>query len=307
VAQVLQSASDQLHDAAHSLRSYLHHTEPEPQRLQALDERLASWMGLAKRYRRPPAELPELLSQWQAELGQLDAAADLNALEQHVRAAQAALHTEAQRVSQIRQHQAPQLSAAITQAMQQLGMVGGVFEVALLAQASPQSFGAESVEFWVAGHAGSTPRPLAKVASGGELSRIALAIAVTTSSLTRGEQCAGTLIFDEVDSGVGGAVADTVGRLMQQLGRSRQVLAVTHLPQVAACADHHFVVAKTTHHGLTQSSITHTTGPARVSEIARMLGGAHLASTSLAHAQEMLLATPPAPPGRSPKMSKKTP
>ena len=126
--------------------------------------------------------------------------------------------------------------------MQQLGMAGGRFEVALLAQDAPQSFGLESAEFLVAGHAGSTPRPLAKVASGGELSRIALAIAVTTSQL--GRDGAGTLIFDEIDAGVGGAVAETVGRLMKQLGRDRQVLAVTHLPQVAACADHHFVVVQ---------------------------------------------------------------
>jgi DNA repair protein RecN (Recombination protein N) len=310
VAEVVRSASDQLQDAAHSLGSYLHHTELDPQRLQALDARIASWMGLAKRYRSTPAELPELLTQWQAALEKLDAAADLKALEAQRSAAQAALQTEAQRVSKIRRQHAPQLSAAITQAMQQLGMVGGVFEVALLAQTSPQSFGAESAEFLVAGHAGSTPRPLAKVASGGELSRIALAIAVTTSSLTRGDPSASTLIFDEVDSGVGGAVADTVGRLMQQLGRSRQVLAVTHLPQVAACADQHFVVAKTTQNGAAESHISNIKGPARVSEIARMLGGAHLASTSLAHAQEMLVAAPPdaqIAPTRRPKMGKKTP
>ena len=121
-------------------------------------------------------------------------------------------------------------------------MAGGRFEVALTAQEAPQSFGLESAEFLVAGHAGSTPRPLAKVASGGELSRIALAIAVSTSQVAAGTEAAATLIFDEIDAGVGGAVAETVGRLMKQLGRDRQVLAVTHLPQVAACADHHFVV-----------------------------------------------------------------
>ncbi|HUP08807.1 MAG TPA: DNA repair protein RecN, partial [Caldimonas sp.] len=153
-------------------------------------------------------------------------------------------------------------------------------------QEQPQSFGLESIEFRVAGHAGSTPRPLARVASGGELSRIALAIAVTTSQSMAGS--AGTLIFDEIDAGVGGAVAETVGRLMKQLGRDRQVLAVTHLPQVAACADHHHVVSKRTEGGRTTSAVDAVTGEARVAEVARMLGGERLSGTSLAHAQEMI-------------------
>jgi DNA repair protein RecN (Recombination protein N) len=173
--------------------------------------------------------------------------------------------------------------------MQQLGMAGGRFEVALTTQDAPQSFGLESAEFLVAGHAGSTPRPMAKVASGGELSRIALAIAVTTSQLSQaGEAVVGTLIFDEVDAGVGGAVADTVGRLMKQLGRDRQVMAVTHLPQVAACADHHFVVSKALREGSTRSDITPVAGEARVAEVARMLGGERMSGTTLAHAQELL-------------------
>jgi DNA repair protein RecN (Recombination protein N) len=136
----------------------------------------------------------------------------------------------------------------------------------------------------VAGHAGSTPRPVGKVASGGELSRIALAIAVTTSELGS----AGTLIFDEVDSGIGGAVAETVGRLMKQLGKDRQVLAVTHLPQVAACADHHLLVAKQLVGKSTESSVVAIEGEQRVKEVARMLGGEKLSGTTLAHAKEML-------------------
>jgi DNA repair protein RecN (Recombination protein N) len=172
-------------------------------------------------------------------------------------------------------------------------MSGGRFEVALTMQEAPQSFGLESAEFLVAGHAGSTPRPMAKVASGGELSRIALAIAVTTSQLSQSggsdaRESAGTLIFDEVDAGVGGAVADTVGRLMKQLGRDRQVMAVTHLPQVAACADHHFVVSKALRDGSTRSDVTPVNGEARVAEVARMLGGERLSGTTLAHAQELL-------------------
>ena len=147
----------------------------------------------------------------------------------------------------------------------------------------------ETAEFLVAGHAGSTPRPLAKVASGGELSRIALAIAVTTSTLASGDAAAAsTLIFDEIDAGIGGAVAEVVGRLMKQLGRGTQVLAVTHLPQVAASADHHFVVSKQLRDGLTLSEVNAVGGEVRVAEVARMLGGERLSNTRLAHAQEML-------------------
>ncbi|MBC8057815.1 MAG: DNA repair protein RecN [Rhizobiales bacterium] len=287
--EVLQGAQAQLQDAAHTLRGYLNHTELEPQRLQALDERLSAWMGLARRYRRPPEELPSLLAQWRTELRALDAAADLDGLRSELSQALAAYETEARRVSTSRRAGAPKLANAVTQAMQQLGMAGGRFEVALLKQEAPQSFGLESAEFLVAGHAGSTPRALGKVASGGELSRIALAIAVTTSQLKTGtDAAAATLIFDEIDAGVGGAVAETVGRLMKQLGRDRQVLAVTHLPQVAACADHHFVVSKQLRDGLTLSEVNAVGGEVRVAEVARMLGGERLSNTSLAHAQEML-------------------
>lgn len=297
VIEVLQGAQAQLQDAAHTLSSYLHHTEVEPERLQEVDERMSAWMGLARRYRRPPAELAALLAEWKTELAALDAASDLDGLERAAAAAKSELGAKAKAVTAARKQAAPKLSAAITQAMQQLGMAGGRFEVALVAQETAQSFGNESAEFLVAGHEGSTPRPLAKVASGGELSRIALAIAVTTSQL--GE--AGTLIFDEIDAGVGGAVAETVGRLMKQLGRDRQVMAVTHLPQVAACADHHFVVSKAARDGATRSDVQAVSGEARVGEIARMLGGERLSGTSLAHAQEMLAVgaeTAPGPRGR---------
>ncbi len=284
--EALRGAQAQLQDASHTLSTYLHGTELEPARMQELDERLSAWLTLARRYRRPPADLPALLNQWQGELQALDAATDLAALTAALAQACSGFEQEAQRVSRARRAAAPKLAGAITLAMQQLGMSGGLFEVGLLTQDQPQSFGLESAEFLVAGHAGSTPRPLAKVASGGELSRIALAIAVTTCQQDRAG--VGTLIFDEIDAGVGGAVAEIVGRLMKQLGRERQVLAVTHLPQVAACADQHLLVAKTLQDGLTLSTVQHVAGEARVAEIARMLGGERLSSTSLAHAHEML-------------------
>jgi DNA repair protein RecN (Recombination protein N) len=172
--------------------------------------------------------------------------------------------------------------------MQGLGMQGGVFEVLLAATAQATMGGLEEVSFLMAGHPGATPRPVSKVASGGELSRMALAIAVTTSQLGTAQ----TLIFDEVDAGVGGAVAETVGRLMKQLGADRQVLAVTHLPQVAACADQHLLVskrlAKTGQLGQTHSAVAEIANELRVAEIARMLGGERLSTTTLAHAREML-------------------
>jgi DNA repair protein RecN (Recombination protein N) len=284
LTEVLASALAQVEDAVHSLNGYARHAELEPQRLAELDERLALWVSLARRYKRTPAELPELLAAWRAELQKLDAATDLAGLEKAEQAAKGAYMDEARSISKARGKAAPLLAKAITQAMQGLGMQGGKFEVALAKLEQPAQYGLEQAEFLVAGHSGSTPRPVGKVASGGELSRIALAIAVTTSQLGQAQ----TLIFDEVDSGVGGAVAETVGRLMKQLGRDRQVMAVTHLPQVAACADQHLMVAKRTDKGQTASTVEAVNGEQRVAEVARMLGGEKLSGTTLAHAKEML-------------------
>lgn len=284
VAEVLASSLAQVEDAAHSLQGYLRKTDLDPERLAELDERMGSWLSLARRYKRQPAELPALLASWKEELAKLDAAADLAALEAAEKKEHEAFLKEAKALSAARAKAAPQLAKAVTQAMQGLGMQGGRFEVALEKAEAPAAHGLEEVGFLVAGHAGSTPRPVGKVASGGELSRIALAIAVTTSRLGGAQ----TLIFDEVDSGVGGAVAETVGRLMKQLGRDRQVLAVTHLPQVAACADHHLVVAKKADKGAVASSVAPVEGEKRVAEVARMLGGERLSGTTLAHAKEML-------------------
>nr|WP_315228675.1 DNA repair protein RecN [uncultured Albidiferax sp.] len=283
LTEVLASSLAQAEDAAHSLHTTLRKTELDPQRLGALDDRLSQWVSLARRYKRTPAELPALLASWKTELARLDAAADAQALETAERKAQAAYRAEAQALGKARALAAPKLAKAITLAMQGLGMQGGQFQVALQ-KTEPSASGLEEVQFLVAGHAGSTPRAVGKVASGGELSRIALAIAVTTSELGTAQ----TLIFDEVDSGVGGAVAETVGRLMKQLGRDRQVLAVTHLPQVAACADHHLVVAKQRDGKSTVSSVALVLGEQRVAEVARMLGGEKLSGTTLAHAKEML-------------------
>ena len=284
LTEVLASSVAQVEDAVHTLRAYLRKTELDPDRLNELDARMALWMSLSRRYKRAPADLADLLGGWREALAQLEASTDLVALEAAQGKAQAAFLAEARTISKARVKAAPQLAKAITQAMQGLGMQGGMFEVALTPLAQPQASGLEEVAFLVAGHAGSTPRPVNKVASGGELSRMALAIAVTTSQLGTAQ----TLIFDEVDAGVGGAVAETVGRLMKQLGHDRQVLAVTHLPQVAACADHHLVVAKQLKDGMTLSTVASVQGEQRVAEVARMLGGERLSGTTLAHAKELL-------------------
>jgi DNA repair protein RecN (Recombination protein N) len=284
LAEILASSLAQAEDAAHSLHTYLRKTELDPTRLAELDARMSLWMSLARRYKRSPEDLPGLLTSWREELARLDSAVDLDGLEAAERQAHQAYLTEARALSKTRSKAAPKLAKAITGAMQGLGMQGGRFKVALQPLEAPGQAGLEEVVFLVAGHTGSTPRPVGKVASGGELSRIALAIAVTTSELGSAQ----TLIFDEVDSGVGGAVAETVGRLMKQLGRDRQVLAVTHLPQVAACADHHLVVAKRADTQGTASSVAPVTGEQRVAEVARMLGGERLSGTTLAHAKEML-------------------
>ncbi|MET0381850.1 MAG: DNA repair protein RecN [Burkholderiaceae bacterium] len=298
--EALDGAEAQLQDAAHGLSGYLSRTDLDPGRLGELDDRMSSWMGLARRFRRRPEDLPALQAEWRGALAALDAAADPAHLRRRVDDALALWRAEAARVSARRAAAAPRMAARVTEAMQQLGMDGGRFDVALAPQAEPQPFGAETVEFLVAGHAGSTPRPLAKVASGGELSRLALAIAVTAARSTAARAsgtgtgaptssaAVGTLIFDEIDSGVGGTVADAVGRLMKRLGRHAQVLAVTHLPQVAACGDHHFVVAKRSADGRTTSGVVALNGESRVAEVARMLGGERGAGTSLAHAQELI-------------------
>ena len=288
----LSSALAQAEDAAHSLQAWLRRADLDPEGLADIDARMGLWLALSRRYKRTPQELPALYLGWQQELVKLDAAVDLAALEAAEQNAKNAFMAEARKRSQARQKAAPKLAASITQAMQSLGMQGGQFQVQLQALDEPASHGLEEVQFLVAGHAGSTPRPVGKVASGGELSRIALAIAVTTSQLGAAQ----TLIFDEVDAGVGGAVAETVGRLMKQLGKDRQVLAVTHLPQVAACADHHWVVSKHVDKEGVASQVTPATGEQRVAEIARMLGGERLSDTTHAHAREMLQAMTKAAP-----------
>ncbi|MDA8457106.1 DNA repair protein RecN [Acidovorax sp. GBBC 3334] len=294
---VLTSCLAQASDVSHSLQSYLRHTDVDPDGLETLDTRMGLWMSLARRFKRQPQDLPGLLAGWEDELARLDGASDIEGLTERARESEAAFMKVAREISRSRSKAAPDLARAITKAMQGLGMKGGRFEVALDEASDPGPHGLDNVAFLVAGHEGVTPRPIGKVASGGELSRISLAISVTTSQL--GE--APTLIFDEVDSGVGGSVAETVGKLMQKLGHDRQVLAVTHLPQVAACANHHLVVSKRSHHQGTSSTVVPVDGEDRVREMARMLGGGDRASSAtLAHASEMLQINATRPKAKKP-------
>ena len=283
-AESLESSITQLEDISRSLNGYLRHTELDPDKLAQLDQRLGNWLALARRYKRQPEDLPELLTSWKTELHSLDAFADINTLEQASQQAWQAYEKHAKALSTVRRKAADRLSTAITAAMQELGMAGGRFVATVSAAKEPRSDGMDDVELLVAGHPGTEPKPIAKVASGGVLSRISLAIAISTSELGQ----APTLIFDEIDSGIGGAVADAVGRVMRSLGRDHQVLAVTHLAQVAARGDTHLVVSKRRSKAGTSSHIQAVNDASRVDEIARMLGGEHISSTSRAHAQEMI-------------------
>jgi DNA repair protein RecN (Recombination protein N) len=288
ICEELESSLAQVQDASRSLQAYLRKIDLDPTRLAQLDSRMVDWLSLSRRFKCTPDALHSLLLGWRESLAKLDAMSDLDALEKAERATYSAFESTAKFVSKKRLEASPRLGLAITAAMQELGMKGGKFEVALTRLDTPAAHGLESAEFLVAGHAGTAPKPVGKVASGGELSRIALAIAVTTSKLGN----APTLIFDEIDSGIGGATAQTVGKLMQQLGQDRQVLAVTHLPQVASCANQHGVVSKSAlrqaNTDVPSSQITMVVGEARVAEIARMLGGEVVTDAALTHATEML-------------------
>ncbi|THU05442.1 DNA repair protein RecN [Lampropedia puyangensis] len=277
---------DQVADVARSLRDYAQSQEWDANDLQSLDARVSHWLTLARRHRQAPEALPALWAQWKVELKALDAGIDLEALSATEQKAKHELDHAAQVLSRQRHAVAPQLAAAVTEAMQELGMAGSAFSIAIKPLPEPQAHGIDEIEFLIASHAGGTQKPLGKVASGGELSRISLAIAVCTSRLGLTQ----TLVFDEVDTGIGGAVAHSVGALMHRLGRDRQVLAVTHLPQVAACADQHLLVQKNRSSEGVSSMVAPVLGEERVHEIARMLGSEAMTGATLAHAREMLLA-----------------
>jgi len=283
----LEPAEIQLQEASYSLSHYAQRIELDPNRLAQVEHRMEQLHSAARKFRMQPEALPEEHAERRRQLAALDAAADLDALRAAVTKAKEAYLAEATVLSKARGKAAKSLGKAVTKGMQELSMVGGSFDVALVPLAEGGANGLEQIEFRVAGHAGVTLRPLAKVASGGELARISLALAVIASTASPTP----TLIFDEVDTGIGGGVAEVVGRLLHQLGRDRQVLCVTHLPQVAARGDHHFQVAKAGDSaGGTVSTVTPLDKSKRVEEVARMLGGLEITATTRKHAKEMLAA-----------------
>ncbi len=284
VGEYLDTARIQVDEAADELRRYLDRIDLDPERLRRLDERLATIHDLARKHRVAPAELPARRAGLESELQALSGAGRRREeLEREIARARRAYEEAAAHLSAARAAAAARLARRITEAMQGLGMRGGRFEVALRpADAGPG--GVEAVEFLVSANPGQPPRALRKVASGGELSRISLAVQVTAV----GEGALPTLIFDEVDSGIGGAVAETVGRHLRALGDRHQVLCVTHLPQVAALAHHHLQIDKQTRRGRTRMQVRLLEAAERVGEVARMLGGLEITPQTLAHAEEMV-------------------
>ncbi len=284
VLDCMEPARIQLQEAVSELNNYIDKVELDPDRLREVDARMDALHSAARKYRVTPEELPEEHAQLATKLRQLADATDIDGLRKQEDKAAAAYMEVAGRLSVRRIKAAAELGTQVTAAMQELSMSGGSFAIGLNS-GEPGAHGLEQVEFLVAGHAGVAPRALAKVASGGELARISLAISVITSNATT----VPTLIFDEVDTGIGGGVAEVVGRLLKRLGQQRQVLCVTHLPQVASQANQHFQVAKgTTGEGRTVSRIDVLDSRARVEEVARMLGGIEITETTRKHARELL-------------------
>jgi DNA repair protein RecN (Recombination protein N) len=284
ILELLEPARIQLQEAVYALRRYGERLELDPARLREVEARIEAIHSAARKYRVAPEELAPKLEAAKARLAELAEGGDVEALGRLEQEAHSACVAAARKLSAARRQAAKALSDQVTQMMQELAMPGGRFEVALPAQHEVAAWGLESAEFMVAVHKGMAPLPLAKVASGGELSRLSLAVQTVAGAATQ----VPTLIFDEVDAGIGGHVAQIVGRLLKQLGTRYQVMCITHLPQVAACADHQWQVTKRTVNGEVLSRVAVLDRDARVEEIARMLGGAKITETTRRHAAELL-------------------
>ena len=282
--ELLAGAEAQLAEAISALRHYADRLELDPARLSEVEQRMDAIFRMARKYRVEPELLPAQLATWQTRLAELGGSAGLDALRVNVVRAEAAYAKQAEQVSTLRQDAASKLATAVTAELQHLALAGSRFEIVLNLLDKPAAFGLEQIEFRVANHATAPAKAMARIASGGELSRISLALQVITS------QIAGvpTLIFDEVDVGIGGRVAEIVGRLLSELGMNRQVLCITHLPQVAARGAHHLQVNKSQDEQGVASAIHALNAIERVEEVARMLGGLEITDTTRKHAAEML-------------------
>lgn len=291
VLELLQPAQMQLQEAAGTLRRYAERSDLDPARLQEVERRLDALHAAGRRYRVAPDGLAALREETVARLRELEAGGDPAVLRQREADAEAAYRAEAKKLSAGRRKTAVTLADTVTAAMQELAMTGGRFAVELSPAPTPQQSGLEQVEFQVAPHPGVALQPVAKTASGGELSRLSLAIQTALSQVAR----VPTLIFDEVDVGIGGRVAEIVGRLLKALGAKHQVMCITHLPQVAAAADRQWQVSKSGAGGKPATTVRLLDSEGRVEEIARMLGGLQITATTRQHAAEMLAGVPAAP------------
>ncbi|WP_373796189.1 DNA repair protein RecN [Neisseria dentiae] len=281
--EMLAAVEAELGEIGANMRDVANRVEINPSELAEQERRMGELMGMARKYRVEPEELPAKLEELNRTLQSLHEAADIAALEATVARTEAEYTAAAQKLSALRLEAAAKLAAETTEHMQHLSMKGATFHIELL-PCPPAPHGLEQVQYQVAANKGSPLRPLNKVASGGELARISLSIQVVTSRYTQ----VPTLIFDEVDTGIGGGVAETVGRALRALGKRHQVLAVTHLPQVAACGENHWQVHKHSDGGQTVSEIKVLDNSGRIEEIARMLGGEVITGTTRKHAEEML-------------------
>ena len=281
--QLLASIEAELSEVSANMRDVAAYVEINPNELAAQEARLSELVSMARKYRVEPEELPAKQTEIETALAALEAAADIAALEAAVQQSEQAYFNLAQPLSHRRQQTAERLSQETTAHMQELAMKGAHFHIELL-PCPPSAHGLEHIQYQVAANKGSALRPLNKVASGGELARISLALQVVTSQYTH----VPTLIFDEVDTGIGGGVAEIVGKALRALGKQHQVLAVTHLPQVAACGEHHWQVYKHSDGEQTISQINILNKQGRTEEIARMLGGEVLTDLTRRHAAELL-------------------
>lgn len=289
VVEALESSRIQVEEAAHDIARFADSVALDPERLQQVEARLSELYDMARKHRVEPDELPARFGRISEEIAELSGIDDqVEELEAGIKALEKEYYAIAETLGKQRRKAAKALTAQVTEQLGSLGMKGAVFEVALTTRqpGTPHPQGMEDIEFLVSTNPGQSPRALNRIASGGELSRISLAIQVVTADTSR----VPTLVFDEVDVGIGGAVAEVVGARLRQLGDKAQIVCVTHLPQVAAQGQHHYCVVKSSGKKRASTTINPLSSKERVEEIARMLGGIEITRQSLAHAEEMLAA-----------------
>lgn len=283
--ELFNSATIELEEAVLELKNYVAMLELNEERLNTIEQRLNTLHELARKHHVKPEELPDVLINLKTELNTLEQAENkLQEMQEILTKITADYHKNAAKLSEQRKKSALKLNKAISEKMQQLNMPGGKFAVNFAPYAEPHPNGLEAIEFWVSANPGHPLQPLAKVASGGELSRISLAIQLITAK----NKITPTLIFDEVDVGIGGKTAEIVGQMLLELGKNAQVICITHLPQVAALGNHHLQVIKNTLKNSTEVTLNHLNAEERIMEIARMLGGVKITSQTIAHARELL-------------------